>query len=97
MLFAGVTVACGRCFLPLDQSLFALGHGDIGPAHTSISQFWKASLAGSGVFVPCQSNARMLWNENPDPITRIFSCISSRSALPRARSAAGSRPRNSES
>ena len=31
----------------------------------------------------------MLWNENPDPITRIFSCINSRNALPRAICAAG--------
>ena len=72
MLLARVAVARGRRFLPFDQALFALGLGHRTGAYLD-QPILKGIIGRVRRAIPCQENARMLWNENPDPITRIFS------------------------
>ena len=97
MLLAGVAVACGRGFLPLDQALFTLGLGQSGRRIPRSANFERHHW-------PDQARQFLARKMRSCYGTRIqirspgySQCINSRNALPRAICAAGLSPRSSES
>ena len=58
--------------------------------HTLINQSWKESFKGSLDWGFCQSNALILWKENPEPMMRMFSSSKGERAAPKTKCCLGS-------